>query len=87
MRSRELSLWWSEGVCKRGVKDKRGMDRRRHECADIYAHENEEKRDIDERARVECVLVHRHRQQDGILASREKHTVIRFIIENTLWKS
>jgi hypothetical protein len=41
-----------------GVKEKRGMDRHSHERADIHAHEHEEKRDIDERARVEYVLVH-----------------------------
>jgi len=58
-------MGWSEGVCKRGVKDKGGMDRHRHERADIHAHENEEKRAIDERARVERVLVHGVRQQDG----------------------
>lgn len=65
MRSRELSLWWREGVRKRGVKEKGGMDRHSHECADIHAHETEEKRDIDKRARVEYVLVHGLRQQDG----------------------
>jgi hypothetical protein len=58
MPSRELSLWWCERVRKRGVKEKGGMDRHSHERADIHAHENEEKRDIDKRASVEYVLVH-----------------------------
>ena len=65
MRSRELSLWWCEGVRKRGVKEKGGMDRHSHERADIHADENEERRGIDKRARVEYVLVHELRQQDG----------------------
>jgi hypothetical protein len=65
MPSRELSLWWREGVRKREVKEKGGMDRHSHERADINVHENEEKGDIDKRARVEYVLLHGLRQQDG----------------------
>ena len=41
------------------------MDIRSHESANIYAHESEERRDVDKRARVEYVLVHGLRQQDA----------------------
>ena len=65
MRSRELRLWWSDGVHKREVNDRGEMNRRSHESADIHAHESEERRDVDKRARVEYVLVHRLRQRDA----------------------
>ena len=65
MRSRELSLWWSDGIHKREVKDGGEMDRRSHESTDIHAHESEERRDVDKRARVEYILVHGLRQQDA----------------------
>ena len=62
MWSRELSLWWSDGVRKIEVMDGGGMDRHSHERADIHAHESEERRDVDKRSRVEYVLVYGHRQ-------------------------
>jgi hypothetical protein len=67
MRSRELSLWWSGGIRKRKseVKNRRGMNGHSHERAGIHAHECEERNYIDKCARVECILVHELRQQDG----------------------